>query len=174
LTGWAGLFAAICSGFVLFAGFIQIFGGLGPFLAAFLPHGVSASPDSPPDKAALIRIIHGIEFFLLAPLPYLILNSVAKYVHDWEFEGEVSVRTRGKVLEAKLLLIGLFFGILTADFIAKLFSNSLQVSGGTLQLLLLVLLTLFFFGLEVLIGRGRHAAPEPRAERPAAGGASTG
>ena len=102
------------------------------------------------EAAALQSAVKGIEFFLLAPIGYFILLSVSHYVRNVR-AGELSATDKERLLGAKGLVVGLLIAVVAADLTGKVLSREgLSMATAGAEVLVVVVLGLYFFGLEAL------------------------
>ncbi len=146
--GFGSVVAGILSfGFVIIS-FTQI--SIGLYQCGFSLWTSGFQGHVPPEDASILLILHSLELLLIAPLPFLILSSVASFVGEWELQGKVSQETRAKMEDAKMLLYGIFTGIITLDFIGKAVSNRIASPSAEIQLAGLFLVALFLFVSEAI------------------------
>jgi hypothetical protein len=102
------------------------------------------------EGAALQHAIKGIEFFLLAPLPYFVLLSLSNYIKNSR-EGAVPGSAKERLLSVKALAIGLLIAVIATDLVGKILSrDGLAMHAALCETLAIVVLGAYFFGLEVL------------------------
>ena len=102
--------------------------------------------------SALSTAISGIEFLLLALLPFLFLRSLSNYVKDLTPEANPSKEARIALTEAKALSIALLFSIVATHLVGKLIGSidkrGLELEEAGVGAILLVLLGGFYIFLE--------------------------
>ena len=118
LTYWPLLIFSFLSALIMFVlfvcGFYEILVALKIFFnAAPLPDIYSTK-----DAAVLKIAIRALEFFFLAPLPFLLVWSLSRYIRDM-YKGMPSDEERFNLIIVKALEITLFISIIGATIIAK-------------------------------------------------------
>lgn len=166
-----GLFAVLAGAFAfafMLVGFAEI--ALGIVKNAILivqkwAHVFISIPPQPNEgdhssPSPVLEVLHGIELLLLAPLPFLIVSSMAPFVKEWSEEEEVKESTHIKFENTKVLLYGIFFGLLTLNLIARLFSasaDSFSQGRGFVQVLAMICIATLMVVSEILALRREKA-----------------
>jgi len=122
----------------------------------------------------VMTILHGLEYLLISPLPYLILTSLAHFIAAWGLGTNVETaawnikdqlarqadfkrpkegfeaEAHTKLSEAKVLLYSTFCGLITLDFIGKVMTNKITAKIGILELVGLFLIGSMMFALKLI------------------------
>jgi uncharacterized protein YacL len=102
------------------------------------------------EASTLHFAIRGIELLLLAPLAFLVLLSLARYI-DSSRKSTVDERTRCDLLRVKALSVGLLIAVVAADLVGKILSHDgLSYTAAVSESLVIVVLGAYFFILEKL------------------------
>ena len=116
----------------------------------------------PHGTEGLKAILHGIEYFLLAPIPFIACHALAKYMRDYQNHGKTTEDSKRSLLHVKALIAGLISGAVAIDITGTLLgvsiSDSDQLTTGFLQLIALkflglAILSAVFFCLEHLLAK---------------------
>lgn len=116
-----------------------------------------------PSKSALCDIVHGIEYFLLSPLAFLVIDALLKYVatmFDLPSESESEEherRARAQLMMAKVFTVSLLAAAVATYLVGKAISDApleleQVLSAGFVLIVLLVFL--------IIVERSAHAAHE--------------
>ncbi len=128
------------------AGFFEFGRALAIFFKVMAPH----TTEYPPHVLALKMSMRALEYLLLAPLPYLLMLSMVRYVESMA-AGEISARVRAELAEVKAFWVSLLIGILGATIVSKALADGkigyeTAISGG----IVIALLSIYFYGLKKL------------------------
>ncbi len=149
--------AALALGFLVLTGLLTIFKGVYSGLVSAvrnLAHPSAAMFSEQPAH----QVIRGVELLLLAPLAFLVLVNLARYVKAW-MDKEDDERAKADLLGIKALVVGLLIAMVATDLVGKILSeDGLDRSSALFESLVIGVLTVYCFGLEWL------AIKVPRAE----------
>jgi hypothetical protein len=139
-------FACVTMLFLFAAGFYEFGKAIAIFFGVIAPH----TQTYPPNVLALKMSVRALEYLLLAPLPYLLMLSMVRYVESMA-AGEISGRVRAELAEVKAFWVALLIGILGATMVAKALADrevgyETAISGG----IVIALLSAYFYGLKKL------------------------
>ncbi len=126
------------------AGFYEFSKAIAIFFKVIPPHTEAYSPD----VLALKMSVRALEYLLLAPLPYLLMLSMVRYVESMAV-GEISGHVRAELAEVKAFWVSLLIGILGATLVAKALADGkigyeTAISGG----IVIALLSVYYYGLK--------------------------
>jgi hypothetical protein len=126
------------------AGFFEFGKAIAIFFTLIPPH----TDTYPPHLLALKMSVRALEYLLLAPLPYLLMLSMVRYVESMA-AGEISARVRAELAEVKAFWVSLLIGILGATLVSKALADGnigyeTAISGG----IVIALLSGYFYGLK--------------------------
>ncbi len=104
-------------------------------------------PESP-SSAALEMCLSGIEFFFLAPLPFLLPLSLARYIRDSR-EDRDERASKADLLSVKALTTALLIAVLASSLVGEaLGPDGLHYEGAISASLVIAVLGTYFFSLE--------------------------
>lgn len=126
------------------AGFYEFSKAIAIIFKVIPPH----TDEYPPDALALKMSVRALEYLLLAPLPYLLMLSMVRYVESMA-AGEISGHVRAELAEVKAFWVSLLIGILGATLVAKALADGkigyeTAISGG----IVIALLSVYYYGLK--------------------------
>ncbi len=101
-----------------------------------------------PANAALETCLSGIEFFFLAPLPFLLPLSLARYIRDSREDRDESA-SKADLLSVKALTTALLIAVLASDLVGDaLGPDGLRYEGAISASLVIAVLGMYFYSLE--------------------------
>jgi hypothetical protein len=149
-----GLFAFILMGLVSMLHGSAVYVGWG---------GIFFKDVSAPDHGkAISEIVGSLEYFLLAPLPYLILRTVGNYCKDLmdSPDGRAKDETMRALLAVKCLIGGLLIAILSTNLLTIFLASTSSGEFPTVKVLagcaVICVLTLYIFVLEHFAHKARN------------------
>ena len=167
----ASVAAAVGMAALLFVGFIDIFQGVKEGVKAGLA-AVDVAHAPPWSERTAHRVIEGVELLLLAPLAYIVLVNLARYVHTWMIR-KSDEKAKASLLGVKALVVGLLIAMIATDLVGKVLSdNGLDPTSAIFESLVIGVLIIYCFELEWVAARilrsgttaeDKEAAKEPRA-----------
>lgn len=110
-----------------------------------VPEGVSSR-----ESAALEISLKGLEFLFLAPLTYLTLLSLERYVAKTYNQSDHE-SARLQLINIKISIISLMIAIIATDLVAKILKNALTYQATFTEGLVIVILGTYLFCLERLV-----------------------
>jgi hypothetical protein len=98
---------------------------------------------------AIAQVVKGIELLFLAPLAFIVVLGVRRYLKDKFFH----VRSKGHgnllLLEAKALVVSLLMAVVATDLISKILSvGGLTYEAAITESLVIIVLGAYYFALE--------------------------
>lgn len=145
--------SVIFTGCILLMGFVSLIAGVCKFVGI---KPITVSPfvkmDSPDFYAALATLTNSLEFFLLAPLAYLLLRTLGNYLGDLleSPTGQPKEGTSEALISVKALSTGLLIAMLATNLVGD-FLTGKNLSAETFPWIktlsgcaLLLVLTLYF------------------------------
>ena len=158
LMGIGALFGAVASFSFLVIGFWEMGRAAVKYFSEY---------DS--QKEVLYLAISGIEFLLLAPLGFLVLRVLGRYVEDMKSKGKMGASAKKSLLEVKAFSVGLLFAVVATDIVGKLVGGNKGDAFGFTEAFtsfgFLLILGTFFFGLEYFATREEGAAEKEEQRR---------
>lgn len=101
-----------------------------------------------PSSAALEMCLGGLEFFFLAPLPFLLPLSLARYIRDSR-EDRDERGSKADLLSVKALTTALLIAVLASDLVGEaLGPEGLHYEGAVSASIVIAVLGTYFFALE--------------------------
>lgn len=111
------LLAGILMAILMFIGFYEMYKGVSIFFnLSHMPEHTASK-----ESSILAFTLKGLEFLFLAPLGFLTLLSMAKYIANMQSPDHTEA-DRG-ILEVKALIVSLMIAIIATDLIARVLSG---------------------------------------------------
>jgi len=131
-------------------GFIFLFKGL----LGFFERGEISGPD------VIVSVLHGLEFFFLAPLPFLVLLSLARFFRSFLNPNEVSndeSKCDHQLHRVKALVVNLMIASVATDLLGRSLQGvTIETALG--ESLVMLLLGAYWFSLELVCSRHARSA----------------
>jgi uncharacterized membrane protein YqhA len=105
----------------------------------------------------IIRIMHGVEYLLLAPLPYLVVRVVAPLLIDLMDENKIDVNTIANVNRVKGIAISILIATLGVKMVADALESHVKWESAVFYCSAILVLTLVLWVLE----RHSHRTSQP-------------
>lgn len=138
-------------------GFWEIGKGIGIFFGYPLMPEQASSRES----AALEMSLKGLEFLFLAPLTYLTLISLVRYVATTYSQNDHEL-ARLQLINIKVSIVSLMIAIVATDLVAKILSkNGLTYQATFTEGLVIIILGTYLFCLERLIPHSPKEGSNP-------------
>jgi uncharacterized protein YacL len=116
-------------------------------------HVAAAASGPSSSERAAHQVIRGVEILLLAPLAYFVLVNLARYVQTWK-SGDDDEKAKSNLLGVKALVVGLLIAMVATDLVGKILSEKgLDEQSALLECLVILVLTAYCFGLELIAAR---------------------
>jgi hypothetical protein len=110
----------------------------------YLGHQVAEKPD--PHTAMLTSLL-ALEIILVAPLPYLLLLGLTRYIHALAYQ-ERADEFRKELLEFKAFEVALFIAIIAAAVVDRVLRGKLDWSFASSVTLIISVLCIYYFVIE--------------------------
>ena len=150
-----------------FAGLAEIFGTLLEHpMADFHNTGSATGMNSGFAKDMILNILEGFELLLLAPLVFVIVVTIGRYLRQLLVDDSMNESSRRSLHGVKALIATLLISVVAADLVMRLIHRSDQTAETFLVGALLILLLLVFVAFLLLVPRGSVAAPSPIVRKP--------
>jgi len=123
--------------------------------SSLLPTADSSGPQ--PDHSAhiMVRVLHGVELLFLAPLPFLVFLSLARYVQSFlKSDGQASSQDRlsgcgSQLHSVKTLVVSLMTASIATDLLRRAIEN-VSLPSAAAEGLVMLLLGSYWLGLELV------------------------
>jgi len=166
LLGLGGVFSCVLMGALFVVGFLVIWTSLWSARSAWLGLPLSAdrsgslTTDLP---HTIVGVLHGLEFFFLAPLPALVFLSLAGYFKRFQQmsrgpdDGGESASLH-QLHRVKALIVNLMIASLATDLLGKV-TQGIAVQAILAESLVVLLLGVYWMCLERLSAAGASDSP---------------
>jgi hypothetical protein len=108
-----------------------------------------------PEATGIQWAIHGLEFLYLAPLAFMVLYSLTRYIesHTAKDQATAMTETRRDLLHVKGLVISLLIAVIATDLVGKMLGRGLGMAEAISESVVVVVLMGYFALLEILSGK---------------------
>lgn len=153
--------AALVFMLLLFSiGLIELWAAVRAFDWLWLLEDSGASKSAPSINDSILATIKALELFILAPLPYVVLQGLGVYItccfSDAENDRE---RAEKSLPQVKSLIASIFVSTIAVSLVGKVLDEEEPLTWtmvGT-HLMIIVVLATYYFAIEVVAhSRGRH------------------
>lgn len=105
----AGIGAIGAQAYLIYSGFLH-----------FIPWGKKSLKT----EGIIVDVLHGIELWILAPIPYLLIRVATKYLQDFKLNNSISQGTLHDMMAIKTIIAGIFIGVLASDLVGDFLEDS--------------------------------------------------
>jgi hypothetical protein len=156
LARWTGVITGLGAFIGLFAMVLLVAGGLAEVGAgaSALVAGWVPGRQHLPHSAIVTRVIRGVELLLLAPVAYLVLIALGKYLQPPN-AGARAHLAHAELLGVKAFVAGLLFALLATNAVGRALDSQLELESAIASCLLMAAVGTYFFLLQRLAIRER-------------------